>query len=83
MNSVFDACVHLLMQLAALTGLTYEQVNVVIFVLLLPAGLAGLVARTLWLERRLADRGEARRLTLPALQVVFWGAILMMAMAFL
>ena len=72
MEAIFDACVRLLMGLASLTGTTYEQVNVLIFVILLPLGLIGLIARTVWLENQLAERGDARRLTLPVIQVVFW-----------
>jgi hypothetical protein len=55
-------------------GLTYDQVNVLIFVILLPLGLIGLVARTVWLERQLSAEGRARELILPAVQIIFWGA---------
>ena len=56
MNSIFDACVRILMGLASLTGLSYEAVNVLIFVILLPLGLIGVIARTVWLERQLSAR---------------------------
>lgn len=76
MEFVFDLCVRILQGMASLTGLTYEQVNVLIFVILLPIGLIGLVARTVWLERQLAADGRARQLTLPAVQVAFWSFVL-------
>jgi len=37
MDLIFDLCVDLLVWLAWLTGLTYKQVNVIIFCLLWPA----------------------------------------------
>ena len=83
MGSIFEFCVHLLMSLATLTGLTYEQVNVLIFVVLLPLGVFLLLARTVWLERRLHEMGEARKLTLPAVQVVFWATVLVLLVALL
>jgi hypothetical protein len=81
MEPIFDACVRLLMGLAGMFGLTYEQVNVLIFVILLPLGLIGLVARTVWLERQLSAEGRARELTLPAVQIIFWGAVLLTVVA--
>lgn len=83
MGSLFDLCVRLLMALATLTGLTYKQVNVLIFVVLLPLGTCLLLARTVWLERRLHEMGEARKLTLPVVQVVFWAAVLVVLISFL
>ena len=81
MDQIFDACVRILMGLASLTGLSYEAVNVLIFVILLPLGLIGLVARTVWLERQLSAHGEARQLTLPVVQIVFWGTVLLFIIA--
>ena len=69
------------MGLASLTGLSYEAVNVVILVILLPLGLIGLVARTVWLERKLSAHGKARQLTLPVVQIVFWGIVLLFVIA--
>ncbi len=83
MESIFDLCVRILLGMAELTGLTYEQVNVVLFVILLPVGLIGLIARTVWLERRLAEIGEARRLTLPAVEIVFWTGVLITVLTLL
>lgn len=83
MGSVFDLCVRILMKIANLTGLTYETVNVLIFVVLLPIGLGALVARTVWLENRLAQEGLAQRVTLPALQILFWATVLVLAVALL
>lgn len=31
MNEIFDLCVHLLLYLAEITGLSYEEINVIIF----------------------------------------------------
>ena len=81
MDTIFNACVRILVGLGNLTGLSYEAVNVIIFVILLPLGLMGLVARTVWLERQLSAQGEARQLTLPAVQIVFWGTVLLFILA--
>jgi len=81
MEFVFDLCVRILQGMAALTGLTYEQVNVIVFAILLPIALVGLIARTVWLERQLAADGRARRLTLPAVQVAFWSFVLITVVA--
>lgn len=35
-NIIFDICVDFLYWLANLTGLTYEEINVIIFVFMLP-----------------------------------------------
>jgi hypothetical protein len=36
MNKIFDLCVQLLLWIADLTGMTYEEVNVIFFVFLEP-----------------------------------------------
>lgn len=69
MASIFRACVELLQLLADVTGLTYEAVNVIIFVFAMPALFLGLIARIDYLERRLAEKGEARRLVGPFLTI--------------
>jgi hypothetical protein len=81
MDVIFNACVRILVGLGHLTGLSYEGVNVVIFVIFLPIGLLGLVARTVWLERQLSADGRARELTLPAVQIVFWSLVLIFILA--
>jgi len=81
MDVIFDSCVRILVGLAHLTGLSYEAVNVILFVILLPLGLIGLVARTIWLERQLSANGQARELTLPAVQIVFWSTVLIFVLA--
>jgi hypothetical protein len=83
MDSIFDLCVRILVEIANFTGLTYEAVNVIIFVILLPIGLGALVARTVWLERRLAEKGRARQITLPIVQVVFWSTVVVFVIALL
>ena len=37
MNALFNACVVLLQVIAHLTGMTYEEVNVIFFVIIMPA----------------------------------------------
>jgi hypothetical protein len=56
MDAVFDACVRILLVLAEWTGLTYQQVNVWIFVILWPlltAGMAVWIAALLVRIRRM------------------------------
>lgn len=36
MNTIFDACVDLLLFIANITGLSYEEVNVIIFCIIWP-----------------------------------------------
>lgn len=69
MDAIFRACVGLLQSLGNATGLSYEAVNVIIFVIVMPAVFLGLIARIDYLERRLAERGEARRLVGPFLTI--------------
>lgn len=69
--------------MGAAVGLTYVQVNVVLFVILLPLVLIVLTARVLSLEKRLAAQGEVRRLTWPALQVTVGLLIAWVALALL
>jgi hypothetical protein len=83
MDSIFDLCVRLLVEIANFTGLTYEAVNVIIFVILLPIGLVALIARTVWLERRLAEKERARQITLPIVQIVFWSTVVVFVIALL
>lgn len=51
MDTVFDACVQLLLWLAALTGATYKQINVIIFCVLWPALTAYQTYRIIQLRR--------------------------------
>jgi len=81
MDVIFNSCVRILVGIANMTGLSYEAVNVILFVILLPLGLIGLVARTVWLERQLSAHGKARKLTLPAVQIVFWSTVLLFILA--
>lgn len=83
MQSIFDLCVRILVGIAELTGFTYEQVNVILFVVLLPLAFIAITARTVWLERRLAEIGEARTLTLPGVQILFWMGVLITTFALL
>jgi hypothetical protein len=57
MDAVFDACVQILLVLAEWTGLTYQQINVWIFVILWPLLT---LAMGVWI---LALRRRIRRLT--------------------
>jgi hypothetical protein len=81
MDAVFRACVKLLQRLAYATGLSYESVNVIVFLLIVPAIFFGLIARIDYLERRLAEKGEARRLVGPILTI--GGGLLAALVAFL
>jgi high-affinity nickel permease len=83
MNSIFDACVWLLQGIAAATGLSYQAVNVIIFVFIGPALFLGLIARIDYLERRLAEKGEARRLVGPFLTIGAGVVAALMAVAVL
>ena len=58
MEQVFDACVALLLWLAAITGLTYKQVNVIWFCILWPILTAYHCLRIWWL-RRAVNRNQA------------------------
>ena len=52
MNKIFDACVWLLYWFADLVGATYEQVNVVLFVFMLPSFIFFLILKIILLTRR-------------------------------
>jgi len=54
MNKNFDACVNLLEWLAALTGTTYEEINVIIFVVLEPIVFLMLIGYIVILRKRLS-----------------------------
>jgi hypothetical protein len=53
MNTVFDACVQLLLTLAEWTGLTYKEINVWIFVILWPLLTIGLMILAVCQRRRI------------------------------
>jgi hypothetical protein len=53
MNKIFDACVNLLEWLAALTGTTYEEINVIIFVVLEPIVFILLFGYVVFLRKQL------------------------------
>ena len=61
MDAVFDGCVEFLEWLAPLVGLTYKEINVWLFVILMPGLLLVLAAYCLYLRRRVR-RLEARRI---------------------
>lgn len=52
-KEIFDACVDLLIWLADLTGTTYEEINVIIFVIVEPIFILVLMAYIIVLRRRL------------------------------
>ena len=56
MNEIFDACVRLLIRLAGLTGTTYEEINVIIFVVLEPIFILVLIGYIVVLQRRLLKK---------------------------
>ena len=49
----FDYCVRLLYQFAGMMGITYEEINVWLFVILLPLVLAVSIFLNIYLFRRL------------------------------
>jgi hypothetical protein len=53
-EAIFDGCVLLLLFLADLFGMTYEAINVLIFVVIWPAFTLALIAIVVW--QRLAIR---------------------------
>ena len=61
-DSIFQGCVDLLLWLAAMTGTTYKEINVIIFCVIWPLLTLGLVA--LCLVQRAQIR-RLRRLALP------------------
>ena len=56
MNNIFDACVKLLVWLAGLTGTTYEEINVIIFVILEPIFILVLIVYIIMLRRRISTQ---------------------------
>jgi hypothetical protein len=55
MNKIFDLCVKLLEWLADLTGRTYEEINVIIFVVLEPIVFLMLIGYIVILRKRLSS----------------------------
>ncbi len=53
MDSVFDACVQVLLTLAEWTGMTYKEINVWIFVILWPLLTIGLMIGLIFQRRRI------------------------------
>jgi hypothetical protein len=52
MNAIFDWCVHLLEYVAPIIGLTYQELNVWLFVIIHPAITLGLFIAVVVLLRR-------------------------------
>lgn len=57
-KEIFDACVDLLIWLADLTGTTYEEINVIIFVIVEPIFILVLMAYIIVLRRRLLKQNS-------------------------
>jgi hypothetical protein len=53
MNTVFDFCVELLLDVAAITGMTYKEVNVWIFCIFWPVIIIVLCVNNIILRRKL------------------------------
>lgn len=53
MDAIFDLCVRILVFLAERTGMTYQEINVWIFVILWPLGTSLLIAVILVQRRRI------------------------------
>jgi len=54
MNKIFDACVSLLVWLANLSGTTYEEINVIIFVVLEPIVFLLLIGYIVFLRKQVS-----------------------------
>jgi hypothetical protein len=54
MNKIFDACVNLLVWLADQTGTTYEEINVIIFVVLEPIVVLLLIGYIVFLRKQVS-----------------------------
>jgi len=52
-DAMFSGCVYFLMDLAKLTGMTYETVNVIIFCIFWPAFTVYLIAANILLRRKI------------------------------
>lgn len=55
-KEIFDACVDLLIWLAGLTGTTYEEINIIIFVIVEPIFILVLMGYIVVLRRRLLNQ---------------------------
>ena len=55
-NELFDACVKLLVWLAGLTGTTYEEINIIIFVILEPIFILLLIVYIIKLRRQISKQ---------------------------
>ena len=53
MDAIFELCVRILVRLADLTGLTYKEINVWIFVILWPLLTLGLILLAIFQRRRI------------------------------
>jgi hypothetical protein len=55
MNEIFDYCVKLLYWAASLTGTTYEEINVILFVFLIPLLILVLLVKLMLLKQRIKE----------------------------
>ena len=53
MNAIFDWCVDLLYAWSSMLGITYEELNVIIFVLLYPILIVFLIGYIIRLKRKI------------------------------
>ena len=56
MQELFQICVDILRWIAGATGITYEEANIWIFVIIHPLLTIGLLIRTIVLKKRLQTR---------------------------
>mgnify|MGYP001769679033 CR=1 FL=1 len=54
-DKMFDACVTMLLDLAALTGTTYREINVIIFCILWPVATVWLVVVVIQQRRKILE----------------------------
>lgn len=62
MNEIFNYCVKLLYWAASVTGITYEEINVILFVFLIPTIILALAVKLILLKRRVTVLEKTIRL---------------------
>ena len=68
MDIVFNQCVRLLQGIGYMFGWSYEETNVIIFVIIAPLVFIGMVYRLIYLEKML--EGQVYQITEPIVKIV-------------
>lgn len=53
MEELFDICVEIMKEMSAITGYTYKEINIIIFVILQPLFTLGAVIMCLYLKNKI------------------------------